>query len=149
MFSLKNKVFPEIWRALEYITRIVYFVCAFMAPRNISIFSVSCRNQQQQQRIDARLFNLFIYSKHSLSWWRSTSTQTVVIKSNWQSDYIIQTEFFLRSTARLNWIVWLKHLTPVLGPPSVIALTKARASGVAERMLSTLPSRKRRIDALS
>lgn len=43
----------------------------------------------------------------------------------------------------------LKRLTLVLAFPSVMALTKASASGVAERMLSTLPCWKRRMEALS
>lgn len=44
---------------LEHITRIVYFVCAAMAARNISIFSVSFRNKQ---KINAGLLNTFSYS---------------------------------------------------------------------------------------
>lgn len=43
----------------------------------------------------------------------------------------------------------LEQLTLVLAFPSVMALTKASASGVAERMLSTLPCWKRRMEALS
>lgn len=43
----------------ERITRIVYFVCAAIAARNISIFSVSWRNKQ---KINAGLLNPFSYS---------------------------------------------------------------------------------------
>lgn len=43
----------------EHITRIVYFVCAAIAARNISIFSVSWRNKQ---KINVGLLNPFSYS---------------------------------------------------------------------------------------
>lgn len=50
---------------LEHITRIVYFVCAAMAARNISIFSVSFRNKQ---KINAGLLNTFSYSSQFFPW---------------------------------------------------------------------------------
>lgn len=97
---------------LEHITSIVYFVCAAMAVRNISIFSVSFRNKQ---KINAGVLNPFIYS-------------SVMVERNGMNQHL-----FLSSVS-------LQHLTFVHRFPSVIALTKARASGVAERMLSTRPS---------
>lgn len=96
---------------LEHITRIVYFVCAAMAVRNISIFSVSFRNKQ---KINAGLLNPFIYS-------------SVMVERNGTKQHLFMIGVSL-------------HLTFVHRFPSVIAVTKARASGVAERMLSTRPS---------